>query len=200
MRDKEHPYYTPGLFECIHSVPVIGCEAAYLFPTDIDVCLSDTTRDGPEFAGRIHGDSSGTRRLEPGDDEEEGTEERDQGTAAADVKGVKGVTRTGNVALGRGGEGGDELATDEEGENWRGSGDDVEAAGNLVVHIRSGDIFVNPVHEGYGQVGIDFVLLLSRWSAGCVSPVFRAAPSRGMKPKMVAQFDIVTCILLCPLS
>lgn len=82
VKDKEHAYYNPGLFKCMHTVPpVTGCEAAYLFPTAMDLCLSDTTTEGHA------------------------------------------------------------LVENEEG-----------VAGNLVMHIRSGDIFVDPVHHGYGQV------------------------------------------------
>lgn len=86
VRDKEHAYYNPGLLKCMKhpGPPVTGCEAAYLFPTDIDLCLSDTTTEGHA------------------------------------------------------------LVENEEG-----------VAGNLVIHIRSGDIFVDPVLFSYGQVRVD---------------------------------------------
>ncbi|CAM9921042.1 unnamed protein product [Ectocarpus sp. 12 AP-2014] len=48
LRDEGHPYYTPGLFECIKELPrITGCEAAYFFPTDmaVDMCALDETAE-----------------------------------------------------------------------------------------------------------------------------------------------------------
>lgn len=106
MDNPAHPYYTPNWRECISAVPrLTGCEAAYLFPMGVDVCLSDKT---------------------------EGVTVR------------MGAQRN-NVTSGR-------MELEEE----RGGGGEEGAAGNLVVHVRSGDIFVNPTHPAYGQVGTGF--------------------------------------------
>lgn len=41
MGSKRHPNHAPGLFKCVKNLPqLVGCEAAYLFPTDIDMCPS----------------------------------------------------------------------------------------------------------------------------------------------------------------
>lgn len=137
---------------------LIGCEAAYLFPADIDVCLSDNIADGDGVMGREreHGDESGDDGSE-----EEGEEQ--------DGKGV-GITRTGSVpTLGVDQEkraAGGKLATggiedegeEEEEKEWtrrEQSQAAATAAGNLVMHIRSGDIFVVPP-PFYGQVRVDF--------------------------------------------
>ncbi len=77
MTDEGNPKYTPGLKECVKKSPrIFGCEAAYWFPMDINVCDSIETPKSDGGAG----------------------------------------------------------------------------AGNLVIHVRSGDAFVSPVHHGYGQV------------------------------------------------
>ena len=103
--DQEDPYYTPGLVQCVETLPpLIGCEAAYLFPIDVDVCL-------PNISG------------DEGDEEQDlegGSEER--------------------TVIGQ------------------------ESAGNLVIHVRSGDIFFTP-YWYKGQVGADFSCLSSLYQA-----------------------------------
>eukprot|EP00903_Cladosiphon_okamuranus_P021969 g20199.t1 len=102
LDNSTHRYYTPNLKECIKSVPrLIGCEAAYFFPMDIDVCQSGQT---------IAGNRS--------------REEQSSNEARA-------------------------IGVDFEGE---------EAAGNLVIHIRSGDIFTSHPHPKYGQPPLQFYL------------------------------------------
>lgn len=141
---------------------MIGCEAAYLFPTDTDLCprqTSDEPAHGDEFAGRERGDGPpGGLRLEWGDDEEgrEGT-----GGDEAAAAGLTGDV-TLRVAQGRG-EGGEGLGTEggergEEGARQEHE-QEREVVGNLVMHVRSGDIFVNPAHSAYGQVRMDSVLM-----------------------------------------
>lgn len=222
VRDEDHPYYTPGLFECVKALPrLAGCEAAYLFPADAaDVCLSDATgvkrentqgndkekneslqydQDKLDGGSGVDGsDGSGEgifpgKRGEPAVHEndrkiEEETEEEQKGQGNA--SGVRlGWTRdvgahqtvwpdqNGQQERGRE-EWGDENGgpwspgrrgietsyteditvvvgherDDGAGEEWakREGGD--EEAGNLVVHVRSGDIFVDPAHPFYGQV------------------------------------------------
>ena len=96
--DPTHRYYTPNLKKCIKSAPrLVGCEAAYFFPMDTDVCLSNQT-------------------------------------SAGDTEVLEKQPFNESHAVGA------ELEGEE------------AAAGNLVIHIRSGDIFVNPFKK-YGQVG-----------------------------------------------
>lgn len=187
MADKDHPLYTPGLRECIDDLPpLIGCEAAYFFPTEIDVCPSDRTDEGLGLVERKRGEASEVR-SERRDDEApgekvdvEGRDGRDLDEAAASLRGRVGTARTGNATLGAGhenGQGEGELVEREQ----KGQGEDEEweskeegVAGNLAIHVRSGDIFVDPVHPFYGQVGMGFKYLLSSSSflvpwVGCVS-------------------------------
>ncbi len=135
---------------------LIGCEAAYLFPTDIDVCLSYRAEEDHEFVDTDRErDETSEVRLEPRDDgvwgEEggaEGQDGRDGDEAAASWRGGRGTTRAVNATLGAGheiGQGEDELVVEGEAE---------EVAGKLVIHVRSGDIFVSPAHPAYGQVGM----------------------------------------------
>lgn len=92
VNDQENPYYTPGLVECVEALPpLIGCEAAYLFPTDVDICLSKSGDD-----------DDGEHDLEGGVED--------------------------------------------------GTTDGQESAGNLVMHVRSGDIFF-AAYAHKGQVG-----------------------------------------------
>lgn len=97
-----HPHNVPMLMNCIAKVPrLLGCEAAYYFPKDLDFCHMPEEREGlgDESAG---GES---------DQEEAGAVDRSQ-----EQDGTRG------------------------------------GAGNLVIHIRSGDIFSNEVLADYGQV------------------------------------------------
>ena len=118
-----HAYNVPGLTECMAKVPrLLGCEAAYYFPQDVDICPAP--KEEAIEVGRDRNESRG------GGLEEAGTE------AAAGVVGVQ-----------------------EENEGRH------KGAGNLVIHIRSGDIFQYSANSygsgdllqhlsqmGYGQV------------------------------------------------
>jgi len=77
---------------------IVGCEAAYWFPMDVDVCGSNET---------------------PSNDGAAPTSSTEGGESSVDVSQEKFE------------EGGD---------------------GNLVIHVRSGDIFKSSIHESYGQV------------------------------------------------
>lgn len=142
-----HPYYTAGLFECVTNLPpVVGCEAAYLFPTNIDVCRSEKTNDSGGFSGTEHGDQASGVRIEWRENKEGGV--KGEGDATAGLGGEQGVELARDKKPGVGhenGEWGDESETEWEGE-------EVGTAGNLVMHVRSGDVFVTPAHTAYGQV------------------------------------------------
>lgn len=93
-------FYNPGLKKCISRAPrLLGCEAAYYFPKDIDLCH--------EAAAPAGGHEASTS----GEDQEPGQHEGGQ------------------------------------------------SGGNLVVHVRSGDIFDDAVLKSYGQVGTRIHLL-----------------------------------------
>ncbi|CAN0085914.1 unnamed protein product, partial [Ectocarpus sp. 4 AP-2014] len=120
LRDEGHPYYTPGLFECIKELPrITGCEAAYFFPTDmaVDMCPSDETAERDNSNSNVRYISE-----KPKDD----------------APGVR-------LDWGERGQGREATEQEEEEEKQEGS------AGNLVMHVRSGDIFVSPPHPDYGQ-------------------------------------------------
>ncbi|CAN0041429.1 unnamed protein product [Laminaria digitata] len=109
-----HAFNTPKLRECMAKVPrLVGCEAAYYFPQDIDVCHP------PE-------EGKGDRNESTGGELEDGEGERGRGAAV--------------------GGGAVDGLQEKEGRS-RTSG-----AGNLVMHIRSGDIFETSTLTGYGQV------------------------------------------------
>ncbi|CBJ33259.1 hypothetical protein Esi_0450_0011 [Ectocarpus siliculosus] len=121
LRDEGHPYYTPGLFTCIKELPwIIGCEAAYFFPTDMAVpmCPLDETAEGGNKNVRDISEK-------PKDD-------------------APGIQLDWEES-GHGREATEQEEEEEEEEEEEGS------AGNLVMHVRSGDIFVSPAHPGYGQ-------------------------------------------------
>lgn len=114
MDEPDHEYFNPGLRECVDNLPQLGgCEAAYYFPTDLDVCA-------PTIG-------------------EEEQLDADEG------KGTK-IT-----------EGGAEPNAEIEGE---GSQQRVPGAGNLVVHVRSGDIFREGAASYHVQVtcSIDWLI------------------------------------------
>eukprot|EP00903_Cladosiphon_okamuranus_P010925 g10319.t1 len=101
LDNPTHLFYTPNLVECIKSVPrLVGCEAAYFFPMDIDICQSEqTSASNASLEEHPNNESSAT-------------------------------------------------GMEFEGE---------EAPENLVIHIRSGDIFTKP-HPKYGQPPLQFYL------------------------------------------
>ncbi|CAM9641409.1 unnamed protein product [Scytosiphon promiscuus] len=118
--DEQHPDYTPGLHECITSLPrQIGCEAAHYFPVGVDVCESDETDRNGE-SGKIGGEP----RIKLESHQEEGyAQEWKEERAARAVEG-----------------------------------------GTLALHVRSGDIFVQPVHHSYGQPPLQYYLrALEEW-------------------------------------
>lgn len=97
---KKHRYYNPGLQKCVENLPpLIGCEAAYLFPTDIEICPTEG-RTGGEERGR----------------------------------------------------------------------EDEKVAGNLVIHVRSGDIFAGTKAKGYGQVRMRSFLVNTHVTRVCRWP------------------------------
>ena len=149
--NKAHPFYTPGLSECIKTVPpVTGCEAAYLFPADIDVCLSDKKRQDRQLVATERGDAASDVRLEGDAYDRHG---KKGGEDAASLRAGRVVTRTGNLKSGVGhkmDERGDEPMVETEVEGRASNEED--GTGSLVMHVRSGDIFVDPVHPSYGQV------------------------------------------------
>ncbi|CAB1107139.1 unnamed protein product [Ectocarpus sp. CCAP 1310/34] len=132
LRDEGHPYYTPELFECIKELPrIAGCEAAYFFPKDmaVDMCPLDETAERDHNNSNVRDVSEKPRDDAPGVRLDWG--ERGQGREA-----------TGQEAT-------EQEEEEKEEEKEEGS------AGNLVVHVRSGDIFVRP-HPDYGQPPLQY--------------------------------------------
>lgn len=108
VEEKGHRHHVPHLRACIAKVPrLLGCESAYYFPKDLDVC---------EGLGGGGGGRGGAT-------EDNGFEEEKEGEAG----GVEGGLAGGQKQQHKG-------------------------AGNLVIHIRSGDIFSTNVLSYYGQV------------------------------------------------
>eukprot|EP00752_Nemacystus_decipiens_P015176 g13516.t1 len=168
LDDETHSYYTPGLSKCVRSLPpVIGCEAAYLFPTDIDLCRSDRTIEGEDHSseGRESSDGPPAERVGRRDDEKGGVDEPDSkdGDESADESAARllGTGTDDAAALGvdhgkeDGREGGSAMGSEKHEERAM---KEEEMAGNLVMHIRSGDIFIDPVHPGYGQPPLQYYL------------------------------------------
>ncbi|CAM9822671.1 unnamed protein product [Ectocarpus fasciculatus] len=111
LDNPSHPYYTPNLSTCVETLPrLTGCEAAYFFPMNVDVCLSDRTAVGD---AAVH--------------------EQQRGNGASGRSGSRGKK--------------DPAGREEE---------EGEAAGTLVIHVRSGDVFVDPVIPGYGQPPLQY--------------------------------------------
>ena len=106
--EEGHRYHVPRLRACIAKVPrLLGCESAYYFPKDLDVC------EGPD---------GGDGGLD-GETDDGGLEEEKKEEAGGAKGGLEGVEKQ-----------------------------QPKGAGNLVVHIRSGDIFSTSVLSYYGQV------------------------------------------------
>ncbi|CAN0016279.1 unnamed protein product, partial [Ectocarpus fasciculatus] len=62
LDEQGHPYYTPGLRECVDSVKRLSeCEAMYYFPTDVDVCSSSYY---PNTNGGLNGKRKNAPSLE----------------------------------------------------------------------------------------------------------------------------------------
>ena len=66
----DHPHYTPMLLKCIKKKAprLLGCESAYYFPANFDVCLSKESKGGGvEAKGgdyyERHGKGAGTLVL-----------------------------------------------------------------------------------------------------------------------------------------
>ncbi|CAM9816417.1 unnamed protein product, partial [Scytosiphon promiscuus] len=137
VRDEDHPYYTPGLFECIKALPrVAGCEADYFFPADkVDVCLSDTPglgytldekryqEEGPNDDGvKLYG-VSGHDRKGDGLIPRVGGGPAVHGNAeTVEEEGVEGKQRGGDASEGQWEQGRDERAREptREGQMWQG--------------------------------------------------------------------------------
>ena len=132
MDTPGHSHYNPTLRECVKKVPrLLGCEAAYYFPMDIDVCLGGELKAAAGEVEEGEGPSAGhgwKRRISD--------DVRLQGDV--DDRRVEGED----------GGGGDNDADGEE-----------EKVGKLVLHVRSGDIFKDDVLWYYGQVRGDVKLL-----------------------------------------
>ncbi|CAM9229439.1 unnamed protein product [Ectocarpus sp. 12 AP-2014] len=121
LRDEDHPYYTPGLFACIKELPRITGCEAAYF-FPTDMAVDICSLD--DTAEREN--NSNVRNVPE--------KTRD------DAPGVRldwGVRGRGQEAT--------EQEEEEEEDEEEGS------AGNLVMHVRSGDIFVSPPHPDYGQ-------------------------------------------------
>eukprot|EP00752_Nemacystus_decipiens_P002002 g1923.t1 len=141
---KPHPDDTPGLKECIKHAPrLIGCEGAYFFPADVNVCNSNR----PDYDGVQ--------------------------TPITDHPSLE-VNGTGQLRA----------------ENERVTAKD----GNLVIHVRSGDIFSDDhlypyVSEHYGQPPLQYYVRIIEeydWSRvdvvtngdGDLNPVIPALESK----------------------
>lgn len=135
MDKPGHSYYNPKLLKCIKSAPrLLGCEAAYYFPTDIDVCTREKSREGGRrelLTTRTAGHGGRRRRITD--------DENDEGSG-----------KETNVEDSRRGTDGEERSEDDGA--FGDGGDDEKGAGKLVLHVRSGDIFDNDILSYYGQV------------------------------------------------
>lgn len=121
MDNPHHDYYTPSLRDCITTAPrLLGCEASYLFPLDLDVCGAPSQVE---------------REEEERDEQEEENEEISRVPAG--------------VGVGRG-------------------------AGNLVVHVRSGDIFDNSGKDYSGQASVFVVVTVVLFFSTCDAVEFCA--------------------------
>ena len=216
--DEEHPNYIQGLSGCLRKVPsMIACEAAYMFPTDIDLCPAGETKQGRSFAGGERGEQWGEERVERRDNEEVVVEGQDDGSSGGDaetsLRGARGVTGAGNATLGTDHEKEDrrdDLAVkdDQQARATDGTDDEEEeeGAGNLVVHVRSGDIFVDPVHPGYGQVRMTHMLKVVFFCE--THALFRRFPciltsillSRGRKPTVSIVYERTSHFSLAPFT
>ncbi|CAM9966980.1 unnamed protein product [Pylaiella littoralis] len=127
LETRDHELRTPGLKRCIKQAPrLLGCEAAYYFPEDVDLCptaAASPTRPPVNQREEKKIDSGGGRHLlnvsklaeaTPSNEEEGGQVE---------------------VAWGRRG----------------GRGE-----GTLVLHVRSGDVFGETPLSSYGQPPLQF--------------------------------------------
>lgn len=129
MDTRGHSHYNPNLLECIKSAPrLLGCEAAYYFPTDIDVCTREKSIEG------------GRRELLT-------TQTTGPGGKKRRITGVENDEGSRNIRRRTDGE------TRNEDSEVDDDGDDEKGAGKLVLHVRSGDIFDNDILSYYGQVG-----------------------------------------------
>lgn len=136
LETPDHEYHVPGLKECITRAPrLLGCEAAYYFPKDVDVC---GTAAAPPTSPPVDQDEE--MRLDPGERRDE-LERR----KIAEAKSTPVNEEESGQAQGQ----------------REGSGPEAEGGGGegtLVLHVRSGDIFDNDVLAYYGQPPLQFYL------------------------------------------
>ncbi|CAM9408479.1 unnamed protein product, partial [Hapterophycus canaliculatus] len=172
---QDHEFYNPELLKCVSRAPrLLGCEAAYFFPKDVDICPADAAPSAstwkheerpPEKAGTT-GEQGWRRGLEPEAREDTRDEEGGRGENGEETQGTENVQRrVQSNASGKwkngddwdddlpheksGDRDGDEGGRLEEGsweESSQGGGE-----GTLVLHVRSGDIFDNEILAYYGQ-------------------------------------------------
>ncbi|CAN0165683.1 unnamed protein product [Pylaiella littoralis] len=145
LEDPDHDFHTPGLLRCINSAPrLLGCEAEYYFPRGVDLCPAATSAAAAaDPAPPI---------LTFADGLEHEVQRSDQGGW--------------HVGVGTRPSGGGWDATVR---HHDGGGGDKGAvrhgkrgAGNLVLHVRSGDIFSDKIIPYYGQPPLQFYLEVIR--------------------------------------
>lgn len=127
--DPDHDFHNPGLKKCISRAPrLVGCEALYYFPKDVDLCPAPDSADSAESAPPALASSS-----------------------AGDGDGQDGagphIIEMSDVMVPYSSKSGEEEKAEQFDEE-----EDGPVAGNLVVHVRSGDIFEDDVLSYYGQV------------------------------------------------
>ncbi|CAM9497054.1 unnamed protein product, partial [Ectocarpus fasciculatus] len=204
LETPEHEFHTPGLRECIARAPrLLACEAAYYFPKDVDLCPAagatapSSERDGQSSDQGSRPDDLERRRkggrLGGGGDSGEST---GKGEARAAATGGEGATTDGGIGQTQGenekGAGGEEEEEEEEemrpaGEEKGGEGGGGGGEGNLVLHVRSGDIFSDQVLAYYGQPPLQFYLQVIQhadWDS--VDVVTNAQEHDGLNPVVPA--------------
>ncbi|CAM9811215.1 unnamed protein product [Ectocarpus sp. 12 AP-2014] len=200
LDSPEHEFHTPGLKECIARAPrLLACEAAYYFPKDVDLCHATAAAAAPSSEHNRQSSYQGgwpddlerrrrNRRLGGGD----GDESIGKDGAGAATTGGEGAAADGGGQQTQGEN--EEGVEDEEmrpaGEEEReqgGGGGGGGGDGNLVLHVRSGDIFSDKVLAYYGQPPLQFYLQVIQhadWDS--VDIVTNAQERDGLNPVVPA--------------
>ncbi|CAM9146176.1 unnamed protein product [Scytosiphon promiscuus] len=141
---ENHEFYNPGLLKCVARAPrLLGCEAAYYFPKDIDICSASAA---PPASDREHE----AKRLEKAENPAEMGRQLDLGLSGGENGGQ--TTTTGTVKDTRWRVQEEASSEWKDGDDWDDGGGD----GTLVLHVRSGDIFDDEILAYYGQPPLQF--------------------------------------------
>eukprot|EP00903_Cladosiphon_okamuranus_P013122 g12238.t2 len=132
-----HELRTPGLKRCIKRAPrLLGCEAAYFFPKDLEVCptaAASPTRPSAHQREEKKQNSGGKHDFLT-------RSELAEATPSNEEEGRQVELEWGRSEGGGGGGGGG------------------RGAGTLVLHVRSGDVFIDAPLSSYGQPPLQFYL------------------------------------------